>query len=248
MAYNVSDTKVTSIEFLSGGVLPEGHTLNSLKALSGEDNKYSVDVSKDQNDSIIAYYDSTTGKVYIYSEDLITFNADSSFMFNYFSSLTDITFGKIDTSRATDMHQMFYECRKLTSLDVSKFNTSSVKNMSLMFYRCSGLTSLDLSTFKTGSVTTMSSMFRECSSLIDLDVSSFDTSNVTSMSHMFRDTKLTNLDLSSFNIKNVTSMQYMFSQSYSLKSITVNKDKWVIGENVDTTNISLPTIIYADSQ
>lgn len=60
---------------------------------------------------------------------------------------------------------MFGYCSKLTSLDLSNFNTSKVTNMSDMFYGCSKLTSLNLSSFDTSDVTNMSNMFSNCYSL-----------------------------------------------------------------------------------
>ena len=72
---------------------------------------------------------------------------------------------KLDTSKVTDMSDMFSSCRGLTSLDVSKFDTGKVTDMSWMFIGCSGLASLDLSGFDTGKVTNMSMMFDYCSGL-----------------------------------------------------------------------------------
>ena len=108
----------------------------------------------------------------------------------------------LNTSKVTNMSQMFYDCSGLTSLDVSKFDTSNVTNMSDMFSGCSGLTSLDVSNFDTSKVTSMGYMFYGCSGLTSLDLSNFDTSNVTDIRWMFGDcTGLKTLDLSSFNTK-----------------------------------------------
>ena len=92
---------------------------------------------------------------------------------------------KLDTSKVTDMSDMFSSCRGLTSLDVSNFNTSKVTDMSWMFIGCSGLTSLDVSNFNTGKVTNMQGMFQVCRGLKSLDLSGFDTGKVTNMSMMF---------------------------------------------------------------
>ena len=134
-----------------------------------------------------------------------------------------IDLSKADTSKVTDMSQMFYYCENLTSLDISSFDTSNVTNMSNMFYSCSSLTSLDMSNFNTSNVTDMNSMFRNCSSLTALDLSNFDTSKVTDMSWMFADCKnLTSLDLSNFDTSNVTSMAMMFYCCVSLPSLDVS--------------------------
>lgn len=78
-----------------------------------------------------------------------------------------------------------YGCPSLTSLDVSAFDTSKVTNMADMFSYCSSLTSLDVSGFDTSRVKSMYEMFNCCESLTSLDLSSFDTSKVTDMSEMF---------------------------------------------------------------
>ena len=54
---------------------------------------------------------------------------------------------------------MFEYCSSLTSLDLSNFNTSKVTNMSDMFYGCKALTSLNISSFNMSNVTDFTSMF-----------------------------------------------------------------------------------------
>ena len=126
------------------------------------------------------------------------------------------------------MQSMFYYCIKLTSLDVSGFDTSKVTNMYQMFRGCSSLTSLTLpESFDTSSVTDMSWMFGGCSSLTSLTLpESFDTSSVTDMSYMFYNCSgLTSLDVSGFNTSSVTYMQSMFMSCYALTTIYVS-DLW----------------------
>ena len=131
---------------------------------------------------------------------------------------------KLDTSKVTDMSDMFSSCRGLTSLDVSNFNTSKVTDMSWMFIGCSGLTSLDLSKFDTGKVTNMQGMFQVCRGLKSLDVSGFDTGNVTKMSNMFEGCSgLTTLDVSGFDTAKVTSMSHMFEGCSGLTTLDVSK-------------------------
>ena len=131
---------------------------------------------------------------------------------------------KLDTSKVTDMSDMFSSCRGLTSLDVSNFNTSKVTDMSWMFIGCSGLTSLDVSNFNTGKVTNMQGMFQVCRGLKSLDVSGFDTGNVTKMSNMFEGCSgLTSLDLSNLDTAKVTSMSHMFEGCSGLTTLDVSK-------------------------
>ena len=70
----------------------------------------------------------------------------------------------------------FRGCSNLTSFDGSNLDTTKVTNMAEMFYMCSQLTSLNLSNFNTANVTNMTDMFDLCSNLTSLDISSFNPS------------------------------------------------------------------------
>ena len=159
-----------------------------------------------------------------------------SYMFAYTSELENLDLNSFDTSKVTDMNNMFNTC-KATIAGFDKFNTSKVKDMNNMFYNSYFLTPLDLSSFDTSNVTDMSYMFcsTRCeninisgfntskvtdmgsmfqnSAASSLDLSSFDTSNVTNMDGMFRGSSATSLDLSSFNVQNVINMSSMFDNS-----------------------------------
>ena len=91
----------------------------------------------------------------------------------------------IDTSKVTDMNDLFSQCSKLQDLDLSSFDTSCVTDMSGMFSSDFALETLDVSSFDTSAVTNMESMFHSCRKIKQLDLSSFDTSKVTNMNFMF---------------------------------------------------------------
>ena len=93
-------------------------------------------------------------------------------------------------NKIKSMRGLFYGY-KGKQLDLSNFDTSKVTDMSEMFRCCEKLTSLDLSNFDTSNVTNMSCMFYSCEKLKSLDLSNFDTSKVTDMKCMFDDTSLT---------------------------------------------------------
>lgn len=104
--------------------------------------------------------------------------------FSNFGKLQKV--GKLkNSSKVTQMSNMFYYCRELVDLDLSDFNTSNVTNMAYMFYYCSLLTSLDLSTFNTSNVTNFTGIFSGCSGLTKLNLSTFNTSRTTIMTGMF---------------------------------------------------------------
>ena len=180
------------------------------------------------------------------------------------SSAKYIDLSGLDTSNATTMYRMFYDCMDLISLDLSGFDTSKVTDMSYMFFACRSLTCLDLSSFDTSSVTNMERMFSgRSSNLSSLDLTNFDTSNVTNMSYMFSaGGSWTSLDLSSFNTSKVTDMSYMFHNCSLLLSLDLSSfdtssvsnmssmfdgcsnvvkiyvsEKWSVGEDVLSSNM-----------
>ena len=157
--------------------------------------------------------------------------------FFYQKKLTEINNLKfLDTSKATNMGNMFYNCIELTSLDLSNFDTSNVTNMGAMFSYCGKLTSLDVSKFDTSKVTDMGYMFYNCSALTSLDVSNFNTSNVTNMKRMFNNCfALTSLDVSKFDTSKVTNMEGMFKYCSNLEKIIVSNDSTY---NFDVSNVT----------
>ncbi len=135
----------------------------------------------------------------------------------------DIDLGSgFNTSRATDMSQMFLGCDPTAGLDLSSFNTEQVTTMNGMFAWCLA-SEIDLSSFNTARVTDMNSMFNLCSELEHLDLSSFNTEQVTDMNSMFANCeRLEELDLSSFNTEQVTGMSEMFSHCHALTSLDLS--------------------------
>ena len=223
---------------------------------------YLVDTGlKDDTDNTKPLYD-----LYIVSEAPIFAPVYCEELFSNFEKLIQINFNNnFNTSKVTNMFQIFLNCSSLTSLDLSSFNTANVTNIVGIFNRCSSLTSLDLSSFNTVNVTYMGSMFSGCSSLTSLDLSSFNTANVINMGGMFRYcssftsldlssfntskvtnmggmfewcSSLTNLDLSNFNTANVTDMSYMLSSCESLSSLNIS--------NFNTLNLTTMSSMFSN--
>ena len=207
------------------------YTQTSVGAVNETSNQSDLTGNNDVTD-VVAYYNSASKEVIIYSPARIYAPQNCREMFAGFS-VSSLDISNFDTSKVTNMGSMFSSC-KATSLDVSNFNTSNVTDMSSMFVSCDA-TSLDVSNFNTSSVTNMNQMFQACTKLTRLDVSNFDTSKVKDMSFMFSHCgKFTNLDLSSFDTSNVTNMSNMFLSCSELKTIYVNSSKWVISPGCDT--------------
>ena len=168
-------------------------------------------------------------------------------MFNNCSRLETLILGEgFNTSKVTNMRNMFSNCTSLTSLDVSNFDTSKVTTMQHMFYNCTNLTSLDVSNWDTSKVTDMRSMFDRCVNLTSLDVSNWDVSNVTGMQNMFLNCRLlTSLDVSNWDTKNVTIMEGMFAHNNDGGNIntvkpqlkSLNLSKWNLSNVNSTSNM-----------
>ena len=147
---------------------------------------------------------------------------DASYLFYYFGGTNLDFINKLDTSKVTNMSNMFSQCKTLETVDLSNFNTSNVTDMSYMFNYCEELSPLNLSSFNTSKVTNMRNMFYRCRKLTELDVSSFNTSNVTDMGSMFYNLViLETLNLSNFNTNKVTRARDMFSDCQTLKTLII---------------------------
>ena len=148
-------------------------------------------------------------------------------LFNGCVKLKVINLSHFDTSKVTNMSGMFTSCT-VSSLDVSRFNTSNVIDMGGMFMWCPNLERLDVSRFNTAKVTSFDSMFSGCKKLKSINVSKFKTENVSRFGNMFSECKgLTTLDISNFNTRKAKAMDGMFDECTNLRIIYVSKANWV---------------------
>lgn len=175
---------------------------------------------------------------------------NASFMFAYFRESNIKGMENLDTSRVTNMTNMFVGSN-LVELNLDNFNTANVVNMTSMFKDMKYIKSLDLKNFDTSNVTSMYRMFEGCVANSIVGLENFDTSNVTTMnnmfdsgeynkiildkfntssvidmSSMFKNVKTQEIDLSSFDTSKVTNMNNMFAYSTVLKTVYVS-DKFV---------------------
>ena len=124
----------------------------------------------------------------------------------------------IDTSKITDMSNLFdsgnYN-KSLDNIDISKWNVSNVKYMQFMFdgyenFNC------DLSNWDVSNVENMKGIFSWCKNF-NCDLSKWDVSNVTNMDFMFDNCNKFDCDLSKWNVSNVLNMISMFANCISFK-------------------------------
>ena len=210
VTYHTPDTNITSVR--RSATAPTAENMTPTHKISASDSVM----------PIYMWYDN--GTIYWWSDAAIVYLNELSYgMFRNLKSLTYIDTTDFNTSKVTDMSEMFEYSNSLTTLDLSNFDTSNVTDMNYMFNYNSSLTTLDLSNFNTSKVTNMQGMFAECTNLTSLNISSFDTSEVTNMVSMFRNcNSLTSLDVSNFNTSKVTNMNSMFSDCSSITSLDLS--------------------------
>ena len=75
-------------------------------------------------------------------------NEDSSYLFGYYTNVTKIDgLENLDTSKLTNMSNMFGRCSNIVMLDISSFDTRNLINSNSMFGGMSSLQNLNLSNF-----------------------------------------------------------------------------------------------------
>lgn len=166
----------------------------------------------------------------------ITIEGDCSYMFNGSSKLISADLKGFDTTDATEIYGLFYNCEYLTSVDLSSFNTSKVSNMMGMFENCTRLQSIDITNFDTKNCQSIQNLFSGCSTLTSIDLSNFDTSKVDNFQSLFANcSNLTQLDLTNFTIgSNFFSSYGMFMGCTKLQKIIVSSD-FNLADNTSVT-------------
>ncbi len=205
------------------------------------------DVSKGSNGSVLAWAtDNDNNGLY---EITIGTNGDVYLPVNshqIFARLNHLTSFEgtenINTSKVTDMSNMFHGDILLENIDLSSWDTSNVIFMQSLFDNCQNIKTINLKGFDTSKVINMQAMFYACYELTDLDISTFNTENVTNMFWMFYHTSLTSLDLSHFDTSKVTNMEGMFRSNFKLKSLK-------LGNNFLTDSVtSMSEIFFGDRE
>ena len=182
-----------------------------------------VDIEQDV--PVYAYYvnDGSTYTVYFLASDDIYLPRNSKELFMSMSSLKEVDTHNLNTSRAVDMTDTFYNCKKLEKIDVSHWNLGKVEQMYGTFCECRVLGELDVSGWDVSNVVNMRALFSGCWAIKSFDVTDWDTSKVTNMRNLFNKcyaleeiTGIGNLDTSS-----VTDLEQAFADCGSLTKLDV---------------------------
>lgn len=214
----INKDQIESIEFSTNKEVP----VNALG---------SWDVSDNNNNSIIAWYENsdTEGmyKVTIGQNAGVIANNDSSYLFSNLENLKTINFNNFNARFVTNMSYMFNNIGVLSDsinlIGIESLDTSGVTNMSHMF---AGINKIDL----------------------NFDFSSWNTSNLENSSYMFNNSTLSTINLSNWDINKVLNMDNMFDTS-SFQSLRL--EKWEIPnstKNQMLNNISLNSEIYVNNE
>jgi surface protein len=229
---SVKRASITEIEIVGGPYTPAGTVTSSWDASAAKDG------------SVMAYVEGTKltisgngyGRVYANPDSTATFSSTGS---DYFSALTTFTNGNLlDTSKVTNMNDMFRRATSLKTVDVSNWDVSNVTSMYRTFAGNSSapmsLQTLDVSRWNTGKVTTMRAMFQYCNQLTTLNVGNWETGEVTTMRNLFGGcSSLEALYLNNWETGKVSSMEQMF---YGCSNLTeLDLSNWDVS-NVTTMN------------
>jgi len=132
-------------------------------------------------------------------------------------SIEEIDVSGWDLSKTEDLNWLFWDMRALKTIKwLNTWNTSKVTNMGQMFYGCSSLTWLDLSNFDTSNVINMwfgnGWIFRWCNKLEELNLSGWDFKGVSNNQLMMYVMWWTPQSLKKLNMTNT---KYTWNATYA---------------------------------
>ena len=187
---------------------------------NGSLNKSSIEENEEKNSKqSLKAHDITAPKESSVKEKVATVKENVKRKFKYYPETKEellklcrdesVYLGDIDTSKITDMSNLFEEIHGRDFSGIELWNVSNVKNMGAMFQNSDF--NQNISSWDVSNVTNMCAMFAW---LVEFnqDIGAWDVSNVTDMSYMFSDSSF-NQDISSWDVSNVENMSSMFSDS-----------------------------------
>ncbi|RDU61721.1 hypothetical protein CQA44_08155 [Helicobacter sp. MIT 14-3879] len=134
--------------------------------------------------------------------------------------IESVNLGEIDTSKITDMSELFADSERECFNGIETWDTSSVENMRRMFAGASCFNQ-PLDKWNVSNVRDMQGMFYGTESF-NQPLDSWDTGKVVTMMGMFAGAKSFNQNLDSWDISNVRYMNDIFKDS----PLQDNPPKW----------------------
>ena len=117
---------------------------------------------------------------------------------------------EIDTSKITNMSNLFANSIRTDFSGIEKWNVSNVTDMSFLFGNCENFNQ-DISNWDVSNVKDMSYMFKGCKNF-NQDISKWDTSRAIDMQEMFNGCTNFNQPLNDWDVSSVEDMNCMFQR------------------------------------
>lgn len=205
--------------------------------------QYFVDISHGETGNVMAYIvmedeNSGTSTLYVQSNEKVYANEDSSGLFSGLSELVDIeNLDLLDTSKVTNMRDMFAGTYRLKSLDLSSFNLEQVRDMSKMFFQ-SALSTLNFGEVKNApNVERMNRMFTEMENLENLNLKIVNTYSLRDVESMFEACpNLTNLSLEGLVTENVRIFGQTFRDCTKLQTINYGPN-FILNPSINASDV-----------
>ena len=228
--YSTSNNNITSI--VKSNVAPNIAEMTSDNIVS----------SSTSDLPIYAWFDN--GTIYWWCDDEYAyFNPTSSYMFYYFTGLTNLDMQYIKADNITNMYAMFNYLSSMTSMDLSNWTTSEITNIGSTFSN-SGIINLNISNLDLSQVTTYSGflgpavyvtadnvkwnnnsllIFNGNDKIKRVSLRNGDTSNATSMANMFYSCEnVESIDMTGFTTSTITSLYRTFHSCSKLTSLDLS--------------------------
>ena len=202
-----------------------------------------ADLTYNNEGKVLAWFESNaadpTKYNLIVASDGDTYLTTGMQLFFSYSNVEKIEFNNINTTRVTNMKQMFAGCLKLQAINnLNNFDTSNVEDMSIMFAGCGNLLNIDFSNKGSDVLTNVSQMFGGCRNLQSVNMSNFNFGQTTTFDQLFAGlSSLNNINFDGIKMNNVTNMSSMFGGCSSLQKIYVSTS-W------NTNNITNSTDMF----
>ncbi len=180
----------------------EGEVLAWLEPNANDNSKYTMYIASD-------------GETFLMKGNSLFYNSSCT-------GAEKVEFNNVNTSRLTDMNDMFYGLTKVKELDLTSFDTSNVIDMSNLVYRCYDVKKVNLSGLDMRKVQDMTNMFYASSSLSEVDFTGVQTRDIVSMHGMFTGgNSIEYLNLDGLGGDNLNDVNYMFQVNPKFVSISM---------------------------
>ena len=180
-----------------------------------------VDVSADEDGSILATFDKGTITVWT-SRDGIKTGPTGSYLFSRLKALTGLDHPEhLNTGESTTLRNMFHYCVALKTIDVSWIKTDNATNITSFFNHCEELTAVDISAWNPAKVTELSYLFNACGNCKSITLGeNFKQIKAPSYYCLFLSCKsLTSVDEENLNFSATTNINKLFSQCSALTEL-----------------------------